>query len=173
MRKKAREDGSTKDSKKATKAMSKPSKKERKKVDKTTKHWSKNENVATPSYRTRPKIWGWVPVSARTERLYGATLRWMTGGSARSPSSFAVRASCADRVQSMVRLVPQPGQNTSSHGVPATSAARMVGDHSMSRPVARRRFQRSMTSAASRRAAGTPGAAKPANSSSIAAVRER
>jgi hypothetical protein len=36
--------------------------------------------------------------------------------------------------------VPHPGQKTSSHGVPATSAARMVGDHSMSRPVARRRF---------------------------------
>jgi hypothetical protein len=28
------------------------------------------------------------------------------------------------------------------HGVPATSAALMVDDHSMSRPMARRRFQR-------------------------------
>jgi hypothetical protein len=54
--------------------------------------------------------------------------------------------------RSIARLVPQPGQKTSSHGVPATSAARIVGDHSMSRPVARRRFQRSMTSSASRRA---------------------
>jgi hypothetical protein len=40
--------------------------------------------------------------------------------------------------------VPQPGQKTLSHGVSAIRAARMVGDHSMSRPVARRRFQRSM-----------------------------
>ena len=29
--------------------------------------------------------------------------------------------------------LPQPGQNTSSHGVPAISAARIVGDHSMAR----------------------------------------
>jgi hypothetical protein len=44
--------------------------------------------------------------------------------------------------RSMARLVTQPGQKTSSHGVPATSAALIVGDHSMSRPVASRRFQR-------------------------------
>jgi hypothetical protein len=55
--------------------------------------------------------------------------------------------------RSIARLVPQPGQKTSSHGVPATRAARIVGDQSMSRPVARRRFQQSMTSSASRRAA--------------------
>jgi hypothetical protein len=36
---------------------------------------------------------------------------------------------------------------------PATSAALIVGDHNMSRPVARRRLQRSMTSSASGRAA--------------------
>jgi hypothetical protein len=30
-------------------------------------------------------------------------------------------------------LVPQPGQNTSSHGVPASSAARIVGDQSAGR----------------------------------------
>jgi hypothetical protein len=35
----------------------------------------------------------------------------------------------------------------------ANSAARMVGDHNMSQPMAKRRFQRSMTSSASRRAA--------------------
>jgi hypothetical protein len=33
--------------------------------------------------------------------------------------------------RSIARLVPQPGQKTSSHGVPAVSAARIVGDHSM------------------------------------------
>jgi hypothetical protein len=42
----------------------------------------------------------------------------------------------------IARLVPQ-GQNTSSHGVPAVSAARMVGDHSMSRLAASCSFQRS------------------------------
>jgi hypothetical protein len=46
--------------------------------------------------------------------------------------------------RSMMRLVPQPGQNTSSHGVPESSAARIVGDH-MSRPAASRSFQRSTT----------------------------
>jgi hypothetical protein len=35
----------------------------------------------------------------------------------------------------MARLVPQPGQNTSSHGVPASSPARIVGNHSMSEDV--------------------------------------
>jgi hypothetical protein len=34
-------------------------------------------------------------------------------------------------------LVVQPGQNTSSQGVSAISAARIVGDHSMSRLAAR------------------------------------
>jgi hypothetical protein len=45
--------------------------------------------------------------------------------------------------RSIARLVPQPGQNTSSHGVPAISAARIVGDHSMSRLAASCSFQRS------------------------------
>jgi hypothetical protein len=37
-------------------------------------------------------------------------------------------------LRSIARLVPQPGQKTSSQGVPASSAALIVGDHSMSRP---------------------------------------
>jgi hypothetical protein len=45
--------------------------------------------------------------------------------------------------RSIARLVPQPGQNTSSHGVPAISAARIVGDHSTSRLAASCSFQRS------------------------------
>jgi hypothetical protein len=95
------------------------------------------------------------------------------GGSANNPSSFGIGAEpghqehrspstsvpteasgCRSTVRrSIARLVPQPGQKTSSQGVPASSAARIVGDHSMSRPVAKRRFQRSTTSSASRRAA--------------------
>jgi hypothetical protein len=49
-------------------------------------------------------------------------------------------------------LFRSPEQKTSSQGVPASSAARIVGAHSMSRPVARRR------SSASRRAARQPSA---------------
>jgi hypothetical protein len=48
--------------------------------------------------------------------------------------------------RSIAWLVPRPGQKTSSQGVPAISAARMVG-----RPrhvAARRRLQRSVTSSA-------------------------
>jgi hypothetical protein len=46
MGRKAREDDSTKEFKKAVKkAMGKPSKTERKKVDKITKHLSKNEKI--------------------------------------------------------------------------------------------------------------------------------
>ena len=79
----------------------------------------------------------------------------------RTPGAPQAKDQRADRGQRMAvdgpqvdrRLVPQPGQNTSSHGVPATSAARMVGDHRISRPVAKRRFQRSTTSSASVRAA--------------------
>jgi hypothetical protein len=52
----------------------------------------------------------------------------------------------------IARLVPQPGQNTSSHGVPAISAARIVGDHNMSRLAASCSFQRSTTAFASARA---------------------
>jgi hypothetical protein len=36
----------------------------------------------------------------------------------------------------------RPASRQIENGVPASSAALMVGDHSMSRPVARRRFQR-------------------------------
>jgi hypothetical protein len=39
-------------------------------------------------------------------------------------------------------VVPQPGQNTSSHGVPASRAARIVGDHGMSRLRVSWSFQR-------------------------------
>ena len=58
----------------------------------------------------------------------------------------------ADRLP---RLVPQPGQNTSSHGVPAISAARIVGDRNMSRLATSCSFQRSMTAFASARAAAS------------------
>jgi hypothetical protein len=55
--------------------------------------------------------------------------------------------------RSIARLVPQLGQSTSSQGVPAISAARIVGDHSMSRLAASCSFQRSTTPFASARAA--------------------
>jgi hypothetical protein len=48
--------------------------------------------------------------------------------------------------RSIARLLPQPGQNTSSHGVPAIRAARIAGDHSMSRPSASWSFQRCLHS---------------------------
>jgi hypothetical protein len=57
-------------------------------------------------------------------------------------------------------LVPQPGQNTSSHGVPASSAARIVGDHNMSRPRASWSFHRWMTVFASARTALSAAAAR-------------
>jgi hypothetical protein len=57
--------------------------------------------------------------------------------------------------RSIARPVPQPGQNTSSQGVPAISAARIVGDHSMSRLAASCSFQRPMTAWASARAAAS------------------
>jgi hypothetical protein len=57
--------------------------------------------------------------------------------------------------RSIARLVPQPGQNTSSHGVPAISAARIVGDYSMSRLAGICSFQRSTTAFASARAAAS------------------
>ncbi len=44
--------------------------------------------------------------------------------------------------RSMARLVPQPGQKTSSQGLPASNAARIVGGHSMSRPRASWSFHR-------------------------------
>jgi hypothetical protein len=53
--------------------------------------------------------------------------------------------------RSIARLVTQPGQNMSSHGVPAISAARIVGDHSVSRLPASCSFQRSTTAFASAR----------------------
>jgi hypothetical protein len=76
------------------------------------------------------------------------------GGSANSPSSLGIGANPGHHEhlrpstsvpteasgwrssvrRSIARLVPQPGQKTSSQGVPPSSAARIVGDHSMSRP---------------------------------------
>jgi hypothetical protein len=53
------------------------------------------------------------------------------------------------------RLVPQPGQNTSNYGVPAIRAARIVGDHSVSRLAASCSFQRSTTPFASARASAS------------------
>jgi hypothetical protein len=35
-------------------------------------------------------------------------------------------------VRSIARLVPEPGQSTSCHGIPAIGATRIVGAHSMS-----------------------------------------
>jgi hypothetical protein len=64
----------------------------------------------------------------------------------RSPSTRVTTEANGSRSmarRSIARLVPQPEQNTSSQGVSASSAARIVGDHSMTRPVASRRFQRS------------------------------
>jgi hypothetical protein len=45
--------------------------------------------------------------------------------------------------RSIAQLVPQREQNKSSHGLPAISAARIVGDHNMSRPAATWSFRRS------------------------------
>jgi hypothetical protein len=59
---------------------------------------------------------------------------------------------CSTFRRSIARLVPQPAQNTSSQGVPAISAARIVGEHSMSRLAASCSFRRSMTAFASARA---------------------
>jgi hypothetical protein len=55
-----------------------------------------------------------------------------------------------------IAQIPQPAQ--SSQGIPAISAARIVGDHRMSRLEASCSFQRSMTAFASARAAAS---AKP------------
>jgi hypothetical protein len=74
----------------------------------------------------------------------------------RSPSTIVPNEASGWRStvrRSMARLVPQPGQKTSSHGVPASSAARIVGDQSMSRPAPSCPFQRSITALASTRAA--------------------
>jgi hypothetical protein len=97
----------------------------------------------------------------------------VAGGNAYSPSNFGIGADPGHHEhrrpstnvpteasgwrstvrKSIARLVPQSGQKTSSHGVPAISAALIVGDHNISRPVAKCRFQRSTTSSASRRVA--------------------
>jgi hypothetical protein len=73
------------------------------------------------------------------------------GGRAYNPSNFGIGADPGHQEQrspstkvpteangwrsmvlrSIARLVPQPGQKTSSQGVPASSAARIVGDHSI------------------------------------------
>jgi hypothetical protein len=50
---------------------------------------------------------------------------------------------------SIARLVRQPGQCMSSHGVPAIRAQRIVGDHSAPHPSASAAFQRSTTRTAS------------------------
>jgi hypothetical protein len=62
----------------------------------------------------------------------------------------ALREHCATVIvrRSIASACPASGQKTSSHGVPASSEALIVGDHSMSRPVASLRFQRSMMRAA-------------------------
>ena len=57
-----------------------------------------------------------------------------------APSVPTEASGCRSMVRRSIALVmPQPGQNTSSHGVPARSAARIVGDRSMSRPRAKGR----------------------------------
>jgi hypothetical protein len=68
---------------------------------------------------------------------------------------FGAKAGRSTFRRSIARLVPQPGQNTSSQGVPAISAARIVGDHSMSRLAASCSFQRSTTAFAAARAAAS------------------
>ncbi len=82
------------------------------------------------------------------EQLFDQRLayRVRTDGVDASGSRSRVRRSSA-------RPVPHPGQNTSSQGVSASSAARMVGDQSMSRPSASCSSQRSTTALASARAA--------------------
>jgi hypothetical protein len=52
---------------------------------------------------------------------------------------------------SIARLDRQPGQCTSSHGMPAITAQRIVGDHSPTRPAASAAFHRSTTRTASSR----------------------
>jgi hypothetical protein len=53
----------------------------------------------------------------------------------------------------MARLLRQPGQWMSSHGVPAITAHRIVGDHKAPRPDVSAAFQRSTAATASSRAA--------------------
>jgi hypothetical protein len=66
----------------------------------------------------------------------------------------ASRSQGADRGERMaVVRVPQLRQSTSSHSRPAISAARIVGDHSISRPAARCSFRRSITDFSSARGA--------------------
>jgi hypothetical protein len=100
-------------------------------------------------------------------RIGGQAVRVrLAGGSANSPINFGIGADpghhepaspapgCRSTVRrSIALLVPQPGQNTSSHGVPASSAARMVGDYRLSRSRASCPFHRSTTASASARAA--------------------
>jgi hypothetical protein len=61
---------------------------------------------------------------------------------------------------SIARLVRHPGQYTSSHGVPAVVAHRIVGDHSAPRPAASAAFQRLTTRMASSRAASSAARAR-------------
>jgi hypothetical protein len=78
------------------------------------------------------------PVLAERVLLEGGTKA--SGDEHRSPSTNVPTEASGWRSmvrRSMARLVAQPGQNTSSQGVLASSAALIVGDHSMSRPVDR------------------------------------
>jgi hypothetical protein len=72
----------------------------------------------------------------------------------RAPAWLPRRAdgdrACADQSHGLCR---SRGRTRRARGVPASSAARIVGDHSMSRPVDSRRFHRSTTASASSRAA--------------------
>jgi hypothetical protein len=107
---------------------------------------------------------------SRTQTYHACALPMpCAGGKAYSPSSLGMGANPGhhehrrpstrvpteargwrSRVRrSIARLVPHPGQKTSSQGVPASNAARIVGDQSMSRPVANLRFQLSTTASAS------------------------
>jgi hypothetical protein len=81
----------------------------------------------------------WAPRAARSQHQGGDRREGMT----------------IDLPQINCPVVPQPGQNTSNHGVSAISAARIVGDHRMSRLATSCSFQRSMTAFASARAAAS------------------
>jgi hypothetical protein len=91
-------------------------------------------------------------------RRSGATRRSRHRRRARTPAASQAEHRGADRGERMAvvrrsnaRLVPQPGQSTSSHSRPAISAARIVGDHGISRPAASCSFRRSITAFASAR----------------------
>jgi hypothetical protein len=135
--------------------------------------WSQTLAAAGAATEAR-KIYRAVCLSCRQTSSKSDAWR-VAGGSVDRPSSFGIGADPGHHEhrrpstnvpteasgwrstvrKSTARLVPQSGQKTSSHGVPAISAALIVGDHNISRPVAKCRFQRSTTSSASRRVAGS------------------